>query len=50
MKTAQCQLTKWYKKLRVLRENSDLKPHYAESKTSLTKYFIKKTFSNRKDV
>ena len=48
MKTAQCQLTKWYKKVRVLRENSDFRPDYAESKTSLTKYYIKMTFSNQK--
>ena len=50
MKTAQCQLIKWYKKVRVLRENSDFRPDYAESKTSLTKYYIKMTFSNQKEI
>ena len=49
-KTVQCQLIEWYKTLRVLRENSDLRPDYAESKTSLIKYSIKMTFSNQKEI
>ena len=29
---------------------SDFRPDYAESKTSLTKYYIKMTFSNQKEI
>ena len=43
-------INKVVQKVRVLRENSDLRPDYAESKTSLTKYYIKMTFSNQKEI